>query len=58
MGNNGPRFQAKEGAAGHGCCYEAHVVDTTIQFIVCETYSIQQAIEIADALNARAMQHG
>lgn len=38
MSNNGPRYQARQGANshsccyqganGHSCCYDAHVVDT------------------------------
>lgn len=62
MSNNGPRFQAREGAGtGHDCCFDAHVVDTVRppsheERAVCDCGSLADAIKVATALNRHVMQ--
>lgn len=61
MSDAGPRYQARQ-ETEHGCCFEAMVVDTTVLTrygrepeLICECSYMDDAILIADALNARAM---
>lgn len=66
MADNEPRYRASTDSeyVGHACCYEAAVVDfdrtdhNGWHPILCECFDIEDAEKIADALNARAMQHG
>jgi hypothetical protein len=63
VSNNGPRFQARDGARfpAHECCFDAHVIDTLRspiegQNVVAECGNLDDAIIIALALNRNAMQ--
>jgi hypothetical protein len=48
------RYKALEGSQ-HGCCFEAHVLDTGNDETICECFSIEEAELIASALNYQSV---
>jgi hypothetical protein len=45
------RYVVKEGSESGHCCFEHSVIDTLIDYCICECFAEEEAIRICDSLN-------